>query len=219
MRRHSELTFRTPESVISASAKVSEADIRKWFGTVFDYLIEHDLIDALYDPSRILNGDETGFVMNSSPKKVLATKGAKNVPIVDTQNGKQNVTVLFSFSADGKVIPPDVILPYKRLSREIVQSFPPDWGLGTSETGWMNSSNFTLYIKKVLYPSLVKRNVKFPVLYFVDGHKSHTALEAADACAELGIVLIALYPNATRILQPADVSIFRPLKNSWGKDS
>ncbi|XP_062539098.1 uncharacterized protein LOC134207390 [Armigeres subalbatus] len=144
-------------------------------------------------------------------------KRCKNVPFVENQNGKQNVTVLFTFSADGTIIPPDVILPYKRLSRDIVQSFPSEWGLGTSDSGWMNSSNFTLYIKKILYPALVKTNVKFPVCYFVDGHKSHTAVEAADACSELGIILIALYPNATRILQPADVSIFRPLKNSWGK--
>ncbi|XP_029708121.2 uncharacterized protein LOC115254647 [Aedes albopictus] len=215
MRRHPQLSFRTPEAVSSASAKVTEQDIRKWFRTVKDYLIENNLMDVLEDPSRILNGDETGFRMDSSPKKVLATKGAKNVPFVETQNSKQNVTVLFSFAADGTIIPPDVILPLKRMSCEIAQSFPHDWGLGTSESGWMNSYNFTVYIKRVLHPTLIKRNVKFPVLYFVDGHKSHTALEAADACAELGIILIALFPNATRIIQPADVSIFRPLKNSW----
>ncbi|XP_058446251.1 uncharacterized protein LOC131427254 [Malaya genurostris] len=209
------LTFRTPEAVTSASAKVSEKDIRKWFKTVEEYLIENDLSDALKDPARILNGDETGFALNSLSKKVLATKGSRNVSAVDTANGKQNITVLFSFAADGTIIPPDVILPYKRLSREIVSSFPPEWGLGTSDSGWMNSTNFTLYIKKILYPTLLKKGVKFPVLFFVDGHKSHTALEAADVCSKLGIVLIALYPNATRIIQPADVSIFRPLKNSW----
>lgn len=32
-------------------------------------------------------------------------------------------------------------------------------------------------------------------------------------CAE--VVLIDLYPNATRILQPADVSAFRAPKNAW----
>ena len=33
----------------------------------------------------------------------------------------------------------------------------------------------------------------------------------------LDIILIALYPNATRILQPADVSAFKPIKNGWKK--
>lgn len=31
----------------------------------------------------------------------------------------------------------------------------------------------------------------------------------------MGIELIALYPNATRILQPADVAVFRPVKAAW----
>lgn len=101
------------------------------------------------------------------------------------------------------------------MSKEIIQSFPSDWGLGLSDNGWMDTKNFVLYITKVLYPFLIKKGVKFPVIYFVDGHKSHTALEAADACKRLGIILIALFPNATRILQPADVGVFKPLKTRW----
>ncbi|XP_021709602.1 uncharacterized protein LOC110679408 [Aedes aegypti] len=215
LKRHPQLSIRTPESVTLASAKVSEKNIREWFHEVKQYLIDVGLIDILHDPSRIYNGDESGFVLNPVPKKVIATSGAKNVPFVETGSSKQNITVLMTFCADGSVVPPDVILALKRLSKEIVQSFPADWGLGTSENGWMNTQNFILYVKKILYPYLIRRGVKFPVLFFVDGHKSHTALEAADACKRLGIILIALYPNATRILQPADVGAFKPLKTKW----
>ena len=70
-------------------------------------------------------------------------------------------------------------------------------------------------IKDVLYPSLIKRDVPFPVVFFVDGHSSHTGIEAAELYAELKIISIALYPNATHIMQPADVAIFKPLKSSW----
>lgn len=34
---------------------------------------------------------------------------------------------------------------------------------------------------------------------------------------QLNIILIALYPNATNILQQADVVAFRPIKASWRK--
>lgn len=34
-------------------------------------------------------------------------------------------------------------------------------------------------------------------------------------CSENQIVLIALHPNSTHLLQPADVSVFRPLKAGW----
>ncbi|XP_065078976.1 uncharacterized protein LOC135701956 [Ochlerotatus camptorhynchus] len=124
---------------------------------------------------------------------------------------------MFSFAANGRIIPPDIILARKRLDLETLRCFPSDWGLGKSENGWMDTHNFVLYIKKILHPALVKSNTTFPIIYFVDGHSSHVALEAADMCQQLGIVLIALYPNATRILQPADVAIFGPLKSSWGK--
>ncbi|KAH9642696.1 hypothetical protein HF086_014393 [Spodoptera exigua] len=50
-----------------------------------------------------------------------------------------------------------------------------------------------------------------------DGHKSHTTLELSQLCQSLGIILIALYPNATRLLQPADVAAFRPIKVMWRK--
>jgi len=43
----------------------------------------------------------------------------------------------------------------------------------------------------------------------------------SNLCSQLKIVLIALYLNATRISQPADVSAFvfafRPLKYGWKK--
>ena len=39
----------------------------------------------------------------------------------------------------------------------------------------------------------------------------------SDFCNDHGIILIAFFPNATHILQPMDVSVFRPLKSAWKK--
>lgn len=49
------------------------------------------------------------------------------------------------------------------------------------------------------------------MVLFVDGLSSHKA----DLCQTLNIVLISLYPNTTHITQPADVGIFKPLKEEW----
>lgn len=68
------------------------------------YLIDHGLIDILLDPSRVLNGDESGFCLNPISKNVVATSGAKNVPIVEMGSSKQNITVMFTFCADGNVV-------------------------------------------------------------------------------------------------------------------
>lgn len=52
---------------------------------------------------------------------------------------------------------------------------------------------------------------------FVDGHKSHLTYQLSTLCSDLQIILVALYPNSTRILQPADVAAFHPLKEGWKK--
>lgn len=215
--RHKQLTIRTPENITMSSATVSELNIRTWFEKIHQYLKDNNLEHILNDPRRILNGDETAFLFDPVTKAVVASKGTRNVYLVQKADSKKNVTVLFTFDAEGYMFPPDAILPYKRLSKQILLSFDPDWGVGKSEKGWMDSENFIAYIQNILHPSLVDRNVPLPVIYFVDGHSSHTGVEAAELCADLGIILIALYPNATHIMQPADVAIFKPLKNSWGK--
>lgn len=212
--RHNQLCIRKPENVTMASATVSEPDIRSWFQKIMQYLRANGLEDVLTDPRRILNGDETGFPFDPVTKAVLASKGNRNVYLVQQADPKKNVTVLFTFDADGYMFPPDTILPYKRLPKQLIMNFDSDWGIGKSDKGWMDSENFVAYIQNVLHPSLVRRNVPFPVIYFVDGHSSHTGYEVAELCASLGIILIALYPNATHIMQPADVAIFKPLKTA-----
>lgn len=144
-------------------------------------------------------------------------RGSRNVYETERNNSKLAVTVMFSFYASGESVPPTVIYPYKSIPSTIAQSVPSTWGIAKSDKGWMTADVFRDYIRNVLNPDLERRGVKKPVLYFVDGHSSHINLETSKMCRDLGIILIALYPNATRIMQPADVSCFKPLKNGWPK--
>lgn len=64
---------------------------------------------------------------------------------------------------------------------------------------------------------LEEMKIKKPVLFIVDGHKSHLTLHLSNFCSENGIEIIALFPNSTHILQPLDLAVFRPLKVFWKK--
>ncbi|XP_055637190.1 uncharacterized protein LOC129775931 isoform X3 [Toxorhynchites rutilus septentrionalis] len=213
LRRHREITFRTPETESSASSEVKEGDIRRWFSNLTSYLEENNLMSAASDATRIYNGDETPFFLHPQTKAVLVSRDSKNVYEGEHADGHKNITVMFSFGADGSVVPPGVVLPMQRLSVEVLRKFPREWGIGKSAKGSMDTTNFMLYIRNVFYPHLQTKKVQFPVLYFVHGHSSHTTAEVVDLCLELGIVLIALYPNTTQIAQLADV-IFKPLKSA-----
>jgi hypothetical protein len=55
------------------------------------------------------------------------------------------------------------------------------------------------------------------VVLFVDGHKFHLKYQLSVLCNELKTEVIALYPNATTILQLVDVAMFCPVKMYWRK--
>nr|CAI5866984.1 unnamed protein product [Callosobruchus analis] len=207
LRRHSEIALRTSEGVTAASGNVSGENIR-----------EEGYMEILNDPSRVFNADESGFQLCPKTKKVLAPRGAKNIYEVDVGQAKASITVLFTFAAAGNITPTMIVYPYKRLPSDIVNSIPdPSWGVAHSDLGWMKSEIFYEYMANVLRSHLKKAGVKFPVILFLDGHKSHLDRNLRDLCTKLEIILISLYPNATRVLQPADVSAFRPLKQGWRK--
>lgn len=81
----------------------------------------------------------------------------------------------------------------------------------------MKADIFYDYISKGLNKWLNDNNVKKPVLVFIDGHKSHMTKDLSKYCYDNGIILYALPPNTTHMMQPADVSVFKPLKQEWAR--
>lgn len=104
---------------------------------------------------------------------------------------------------------------YERIPQSIVALMPEKWGLGKSESGWMTGESFFEYVSNIFHPWLIKNNIPLPVIFYVDGHKSHLTMHLSDFCSDNGIILISLFPNATHMLQPMDVGVFHPLKNGW----
>ena len=83
----------------------------------------------------------------------------------------------------------------------------------------MTGESFFEYVANVFVPWLTTENIQRPVVLFVDGHCSHLTMALSDFCSSHNIILIALYPNATHILQPLDIAFFRPLKGAWRKST
>lgn len=120
-----------------------------------------------------------------------------------------------SFNASGKICPPLVVLPYLRPPKAVIDNMPKSWVLGRSDMGWMKGSIFYEYMANEFNDWLGSNNIKKPCILFVDGHKSHMSLPLSQFCEENQIILYAPPPNTTHMLQPADVSVFKPLKQQW----
>lgn len=61
----------------------------------------------------------------------------------------------------------------------------------------MTSAAFFDYITNVFYPWIEQNKIPVRVILSIDGHSSHINLHVSDFCQKKGIVLTALYPNAT----------------------
>ncbi|KAL7286212.1 hypothetical protein TKK_0019508 [Trichogramma kaykai] len=203
------------EALTKTRASVTGAKLRKWFKEVYTYFTEHKLEHVLDRPESIFNGDESGFCLCPKSSRLLGPRKEKKFYEISAGNEKENITVLCSFSAAGATLPPMIMFSYQRIPAHLTQAIPPDWAIGRSDSGWMVSSTFYEYIANVFYPWCVKNEVPFPVVYFLDGHKSHLSLELSDFCREKLIILISLFPNSTHIIQPCDVAIFRAVKIKW----
>lgn len=212
-------TYRIPENLSCASANITQDDIEKWFQQVLQYIVDRpEFLEAIQNKRRVYNGDECMFKLCSSSAKVLAPKGSKSVFEV-TKDDKFGLTVMATFSADGKGCKPFVIYPQERVSTQLHESFPHEKAsYALTKSGWMDSSTFCLYLSR-LADEIRDDGVEFPVILFVDNHSSHVSLESSETADQLGIKMIYLYPNSTFLTQPADVAIFRSLKSIWRKEN
>lgn len=127
------------------------------------------------------------------------------------------ITTLIGGNASGKLVPPLVMYPYQRIPANIVNNMPNDWAFGRSENGWMTSEAFYEYITNCFHPWLMSNKITLPIVLFIDGHVSHISYHLSQFCSQNNIILVALYPNATHLIQPMDLSVFRSMKLGWCK--
>ena len=78
----------------------------------------------------------------------------------------------------------------------------------------MDEELFLTRLNLVLVPYTKDLNKNILVL---DGHGSHMSAKATNICVENNIVLYCLPPHTTNVLQPLDVSVFRPFKIYFSK--
>ncbi|KAK3889995.1 hypothetical protein Pcinc_006044 [Petrolisthes cinctipes] len=219
--RNPSLTFRKPEALTNKRKSLSVAGIKQWFHTAKDYFVEIDAMDALTDPSRNFNIDESGFSLSPIHGRVLANKGMKHVFEEVSAFHKTNITVLGCIGADGSLPPCMIIYPRKRIHPNIAERFPPglDFMVGKSEKGYITFETLYEYLCNGFHDWLNENRVKRPVIVWTDWHESRNNYYLAKELNELNIILYGLPPNSTHLMQPLDVAVFGPVKKGWTRDA
>jgi len=86
---------------------LTENCIRGWFSDARKFFKDHEIEYVLADATRQFNGDETGFQLDPKSGKVLAPRG--EATYTETGGVKEQITVLVSTRADGKLMKPMII--------------------------------------------------------------------------------------------------------------
>lgn len=109
LKRNKDINIRKPQALTRAAANVTPFNVKENIRNIRQYLIANGFGKILNDPKQFGNGDETGYALNPTPRKVLATVGSKAYR-VESSNPKENVTVFNCVLASGDSLNPQVIL-------------------------------------------------------------------------------------------------------------
>ena len=221
LKRHPEISARTPESLGFQRAYLTEEQIRNWFQGLKTYLRTEHALDVLEflsenNGEHIFNIDESGFPLHGTngKMKIIAEKGSRYVHKLSTDN-KEQITFLACISAKGEYSKPLVIFPGKRTPNFNLRGVDPDkYDIGYSPNGWISTEAFFSWLANVFYPSVCDK-IQFPIMILMDGHRSHINIAATEFCIDHGIILYCLPPHSSHILQPLDISCFGPIKKLW----
>ena len=210
VKRHPMLSLRKPEQLqLSRARCCTPENIQHWIVEFEQFLVTHDLKDR---PAQIWNADEAGFPLCPSTGKVIAMRNSRCVYGV-TGDSKEQITTLCAVSAAGYVIPPMNIFAGERFKYNPMNNCVDNAYFGRSVSGWISTELFFGWIANHFAKKVLVR----PVLLLVDGHSSHIDLHISKFCRDNGIYLYCLPPHSSHVLQPLDVSFFKPLKLAWSK--
>jgi hypothetical protein len=87
----------------------------------------------------------------------------------------------------------------------------------SNEKGSFDEVQFMKFIKEIIVPAYPDLSPDNPVVYIVDGVKTHTTPAVVRLCTELGIRLFLLPPNCTHLLQGEDLVSFPVFKQGFNK--
>ncbi|KAH9084035.1 hypothetical protein Ae201684P_020297 [Aphanomyces euteiches] len=156
--------------------------------------------------------DETSFSPSTTSEKVVVSKDTKNPCTTDPQVS-DHITVVACVGDDGSKIPPLFIFPGTTVTTEVCDSLSfPGSAVTTSKKGWINSFICNKWL--AMFNDAVPPSTRRPILLILDGCSSHFSHYIAQHASSLGILLLFFPANSTHILQPLDVTVFRPFKQA-----
>jgi transposase len=97
-----------------------------------------------------------------------------------------------------------------RPNKNFLETVPVDVKAFHNDSGSITQDLFFKWMEEIFHPWLVQKGY-LKVVLTMDNHSSHVSLKASEFARKNNIRLLCILPNASQILQPLDVGVFKPL--------
>lgn len=169
--------------------------------------------------------DEKPFVIGKGGRYLIChKKGLKRATTYEDGN-RESCTVLEAGSADGKFLPPLILISGTKATigrfRHLVDDVDclPGARVSITPNGYIDRNNFAYYIEHHFHPLTKPTDPNEHRLLFMDGHDSHLTYRTLQFCYQHNIHVICYPGHSTHLLQPLDVGVFSPLANAYKQQS
>jgi len=120
---------------------------------------------------------------------------------------------MFSICADGTFLAPMVVYTAQSCYSEWTTGGPVGTVYDATQSGWLDSRCFHRWFSEILPPHA--QTLQGPKAVIGDNLAAHFTEAVVTAAVDNDIRFVCLLPNATHLLQPLDVAVFRGLKIEW----
>jgi hypothetical protein len=206
-RHENALKIRLCENIKRARATVRKEDIKAYFVNLQETLRD-------IPPSNIVNYDETCFADDPGRSKVLVRRKSKH-PSRIMDSSKSATSVMFAASASGVMLAPYVVYKADHLWSTWTTGGPPNCRYNRTASGWFDQGAFDNWFFSQMLPYFQKCEGRKALIG--DNLVTHLSLSVIQACENNNIEFVFFPPNSTHLMQPLDVSCFRPVKLEWRK--
>jgi len=156
------------------------------------------------------NANETAIYLHMPPSYTLEKKGVKEVLFKTTGCEKLHLTVTLAATADGRKLPPLLILKRKTLPKS--EAFPKDVILRAQKKEWMTEELMLEWLK-IVWGRRPRAFLNQPSMLVLDVFKGHLTDSVKNQLRKMKTELVVILGGMTSVLQPKDVSINRPFKD------
>lgn len=206
LKRHKKsLSVRTCQNIKGNRAAVSKQMINAYFDELKKTLDQ-------VPPHLILNYDETAFCDDPRHRKLVFQRGTK-YPERVMNSTKSSVSVLFTGTASGVLLPPYVVYKSTNLYDLWTENEPVGCAYNRTKSWWLDGSCFLDWFQKIVIPYCRRYEGKKVIIG--DNLATHLSPVVIKLAEENNTAFVFLPPNSTHLTQPLDVAVFRAMKIKW----